>query len=71
MQVQQDILSSLRMRNPALLVTSVNRPNIHYTVTLLDVQQPPAAAAAAAAAGSSNGPSAKAAGLGLGHGEAD
>ncbi|WIA40378.1 hypothetical protein OEZ86_013742 [Tetradesmus obliquus] len=72
-QVQQDILSSLRMRNPALLVTSFNRPNIHYTVTLLDVQQPPAAAAAAAAAaaGSSNGPSAKAAGLGLGHGEAD
>jgi superfamily II DNA helicase RecQ len=53
LQVQQDILSSLQLRNPALLVTSFNRPNIHYTVTLLDVQQPPAPTAAPAVAAAS------------------
>lgn len=55
LQVRQDILSSLKLSLPAVLTSSFNRPNIHYTVLLLDVQ--PAAdttagrSAAAAAAG--------------------
>jgi hypothetical protein len=60
--VRQDILSSLKLLDPAVLTSSFNRPNIHYSILLLDVQPPPdhptalstkfvTAAAAAAAAG--------------------
>jgi hypothetical protein len=41
LQVQQDILSSLKLSNPAVLTSSFNRPNIHYSILLLDVQPPP------------------------------
>lgn len=35
----------LRLQKPVKLMTSFNRPNIHYSVVLLDVQQAPAMAA--------------------------
>lgn len=68
--MRQDVLSSLQLSNPAVLTSSFNRPNIHYSIILLDVQQPAApstnsslrgqassgtAAAAAAAAGGAGG----------------
>ncbi|KAK9823288.1 hypothetical protein WJX72_001628 [[Myrmecia] bisecta] len=34
-KVQDDIVKQLRLRNPALLVSSFNRPNIHYCVHYL------------------------------------
>ena len=47
LQVRQDIISSLKLSQPAVLTSSFNRPNIHYTILLLDVQQPEPQAAAA------------------------
>lgn len=41
LQVRQDILGSLQLSNPAVLTSSFNRPNIHYTILLLDVQPAP------------------------------
>jgi hypothetical protein len=35
--VSQDITTQLRLREPLLLTSSFNRPNITYSVTLLDV----------------------------------
>jgi hypothetical protein len=31
-QVRKDIINDLRLRSPKVLVSSFNRPNIHYTV---------------------------------------
>lgn len=39
--MRQDILGSLQLSNPAVLTSSFNRPNIHYTILLLDVQPAP------------------------------
>jgi hypothetical protein len=36
-QVSQDIITQLRLRDPLLLTSSFNRPNIRYSVHLLDV----------------------------------
>eukprot|EP00878_Enallax_costatus_P028427 GHUV01030705.1.p1 GENE.GHUV01030705.1~~GHUV01030705.1.p1 ORF type:complete len:458 (+),score=122.06 GHUV01030705.1:281-1654(+) len=44
-QVQQDIVLQLRLLKPVKLITSFNRPNIHYSVVLLDVQPAPTTAA--------------------------
>ena len=46
LQVQQDIVHSLHLNNPAMLMTSFNRPNIRYQVELLDLMQQPAAVGA-------------------------
>jgi superfamily II DNA helicase RecQ len=43
MQVQEDIVHSLHLNHPAMLMTSFNRPNISYQVELLDLMQPAAA----------------------------
>ena len=37
MQVQDDIVAQLRMRDPLRLVSSMNRPNIHYSVYFTDL----------------------------------
>lgn len=44
LQVQQDIIKSLKLHNAEVLITSFNRPNTHYSVDLIDVlqQQSPA-----------------------------
>lgn len=34
-QVQEDIVKSLQLRNPLCLVSSFDRPNIHFSVRLL------------------------------------
>lgn len=39
MQVQEDILKQLRLSNPVKLVSSFNRPNIHYSVRILTQAQ--------------------------------
>lgn len=46
-QVQDDIVSQLRLSDPLRLVSSFNRPNISYSVTLLDLlgEEPDEAAA--------------------------
>eukprot|EP00775_Hariotina_reticulata_P005180 gene5180-5418_t len=51
LQVQEDILSTLQLRNPAMLKQSFNRPNIHYNVVMLDVQPPPGALRATSSSG--------------------
>ncbi len=42
--MQQDILSSLQLRDPQVLQTSFNRPNISYAVLFKDAAGGPAAA---------------------------
>ncbi len=39
MQVQDDIIKQLRMRNAVKLVSSFNRPNIHYSVKVVTEAQ--------------------------------
>lgn len=51
--MKQDILSSLQLHKPAVLTSSFNRPNIHYTILLLDVQQAPGSTSAAASGNAS------------------
>lgn len=43
-QVRDDVIKQLRLRSPAVLLSSFNRPNIHYQVLFPDLAPAPAAA---------------------------
>ncbi|CAD7699856.1 unnamed protein product [Ostreobium quekettii] len=38
-KVQDEVVQALKLRNPQILISSFNRPNIHYEVVYTDVEQ--------------------------------